>query len=195
MGAESGEAEAGRRGIGKRRRAGGSRARPSAASAGPRRGSPGSGHRPEPAEQARIVVAPRPASRARRSARAGRRPGAGTGGRRGSAAHRATAGPRPAPAPAGGPRPRRPAPVVARSRRLSRPSGLRQRAQLLEDLHVLAPGARRVLEKRPADDALPVDQHVRPVREELVLEQRAVAPAHVALEVAQEVDRDVLLLP
>ena len=66
---------------------------------------------------------PHPESRVRRSARTRHRPGAGNGGCSGSAGRRATRGPRPARArDRQGPRPRRPAPVVARSRRLS-PAG------------------------------------------------------------------------
>ena len=78
--------------------------------------------RPEPREEARIVVgrAPHPEHVALLERDVGQ--ALGNAGRRGSAGRRATGGPRPAPAPERErPRPRRPAPVVARSRRLSRP--------------------------------------------------------------------------
>ena len=58
---------------------------------------------------------------------------------------------------------------------------------------VLAPGADRLFRERPAHDALAIDQHVGAVGEEAILQQHTVPPAHLPLEIAQQLDGDALL--
>src|SRR6185295_7231349 len=64
---------------------------------------------------------------------------------------------------------------------------------LLQDLSVFPPAAGGRLGERPAHHALLVDQYVRAIGVELVLEQGTVEPRHLALEIAEQVDAEVLL--
>src|SRR5688500_10456410 len=62
-----------------------------------------------------------------------------------------------------------------------------------EQLAVLPAQAGILFRVRPAHDAVTVDQDVGALREELLLKQCAVPPAHLAPEVAQEVEGEVFL--
>src|ERR1041385_6041541 len=66
--------------------------------------------------------------------------------------------------------------------------GLRsERRDLPQQLGVVPPGPELRLDMAPAQYSLVVDQEIRAVREEAVLEQHAVGAAHFALEVTQQI--------
>src|SRR4051794_1700229 len=67
------------------------------------------------------------------------------------------------------------------------------RLQLCQQLLVFPPGTGSVLRECPAHDPFWIDQNVGPIGEELVLDERSVLATHLALEVAQQVNRNALL--
>src|SRR6185437_12142063 len=62
-----------------------------------------------------------------------------------------------------------------------------ERRDLPQQLDVVTPGPEFRLDVAPAEDALLVDEEIRTLREEAILEQDPVRAAHLALEVAQQV--------
>src|SRR5690606_24146012 len=74
-----------------------------------------------------------------------------------------------------------------------RPSVLRKTIDLAENFSVRPPEARVLLDVRPPDDAVAIDQEVCAVREERVLEEHAVGARRLALEVAQQIDLHSIL--
>src|SRR2546426_821299 len=62
-----------------------------------------------------------------------------------------------------------------------------ERRDLPEQLDVVTPGPELRLDVAPAQDALLVDQEIRALGEEPILEQDPVHAAHLALEVAQQI--------
>src|SRR5687768_10568381 len=69
----------------------------------------------------------------------------------------------------------------------ARLSGVRDQLDAIEDLAVLAALAGVVLDVRPPDDPLAIDEKVGAIGEEAVLVEHAVRPGDVAPEIAQEV--------